>query len=446
MSRKERHDLQPDYVFDSDLFDLQDVKKLDGDTLKAFDKCSPSFRGENGSYEAIKAYLDRIVPESRQLDTKASEIEVANKADYQWHDVRKLHADKDRFGYEKAEYLKVDLPGIKDGPSYFIAHSYSPHDNAVSFYKNEANLYAKRPDLFFEFGESKDTAKKTVESIVDHLSDPNSYAARFFVESTISSYFDTRIFRKSDQVKENLKRATDILATGESQTIQNKELGNVYIDKGITGKNGYGLLHIIENRTMEGKNHDETTAIVHLVTQAAKEGKITSIIPDENNHEKAKHIEFEKDGIIALISRQRDHNEEKWVLTGFDNKNKKEEAAEAVKTVIADYGHTPKFSYFRKQVGAAVSSLQQLSPQSTNKSSEIETAKKAGYVQGVCECVAAVGNDYAMGRKLLIEMNVSKKMAEKYANPETYKNLEKGIFAQIQEQKIEHQHKRGRRR
>jgi len=68
---------------------------------------------------------------------------------------------------------------------------------------------------------------------------------------------------------------------------------------------------------------------------------------------------------------------------------------------------------------------------------QIETARKTGYVQGVCECVAAVGNDQNMGKKLLSEMNVNKDMAQKYANPETYKKLEQGIFAQNQEQKVE---------
>jgi hypothetical protein len=65
---------------------------------------------------------------------------------------------------------------------------------------------------------------------------------------------------------------------------------------------------------------------------------------------------------------------------------------------------------------------------------EIETAKKAGYVQGVCECVAAIGDNRALGKKLLSEMNVNRDMAEKYANPETFKVLEQGIFARKQEQ------------
>jgi hypothetical protein len=76
-------------------------------------------------------------------------------------------------------------------------------------------------------------------------------------------------------------------------------------------------------------------------------------------------------------------------------------------------------------------------PQSRKKSSEIETARKAGYVQGVCECVAAIGDDHTLGKKLLSEMNVTKDIAKKFANPETYKTLEKGIFSQKQEQKLE---------
>ncbi|GBU28270.1 hypothetical protein R84B8_01828 [Treponema sp. R8-4-B8] len=66
----------------------------------------------------------------------------------------------------------------------------------------------------------------------------------------------------------------------------------------------------------------------------------------------------------------------------------------------------------------------------------IANARKAGYVQGVCECVAAVGSEQNMGKKLLSEMSVTKDMAKKYASPDTYKTLEKGIFAQ-KEQNIE---------
>jgi len=73
---------------------------------------------------------------------------------------------------------------------------------------------------------------------------------------------------------------------------------------------------------------------------------------------------------------------------------------------------------------------------------QLETARKAGYVQGVCECVAVVGSEQNMGKKLLSEMQVTKDMAKKFANPETYKTLEKGIFAQKPEQKLEQTHSR----
>ena len=68
----------------------------------------------------------------------------------------------------------------------------------------------------------------------------------------------------------------------------------------------------------------------------------------------------------------------------------------------------------------------------------VRLAKKAGYVQGVCECVAAVGDDHTLGKKLLSEMNVTKDAAKKFAEPETYKALEQGIFAP--QQKLEQTH------
>jgi len=72
-----------------------------------------------------------------------------------------------------------------------------------------------------------------------------------------------------------------------------------------------------------------------------------------------------------------------------------------------------------------------------NFEQQLEMARKAGYVQGVAECVAVVGEEKNLGKKLLAEMNVSRDMVKKFAAPETYKTLEKGVFAQNQEQKLE---------
>jgi len=78
--------------------------------------------------------------------------------------------------------------------------------------------------------------------------------------------------------------------------------------------------------------------------------------------------------------------------------------------------------------------------QKKNDSPAIQLAKKAGYVQGVCECVAVLGDDHLLGKKLLTGMNVTRDMAKKFANPKTYKTLEQGIFAQKPEQKLEQTH------
>jgi len=80
--------------------------------------------------------------------------------------------------------------------------------------------------------------------------------------------------------------------------------------------------------------------------------------------------------------------------------------------------------------------IQQKEPVPAGKK-DIELAKRMGYVEGVCESVVSIGKEYEMGKKVMAEMNVTKEMAMKYANPKTYKAMEEGIFSQKNEQKIE---------
>jgi hypothetical protein len=72
---------------------------------------------------------------------------------------------------------------------------------------------------------------------------------------------------------------------------------------------------------------------------------------------------------------------------------------------------------------------------------QLEIAAKTAYVQGVCECVAVIGDDHVLGKKLLSEMKVTKDMAKKFANPETYKTLEQGIFLQEYKEEMKRQEK-----
>jgi hypothetical protein len=66
--------------------------------------------------------------------------------------------------------------------------------------------------------------------------------------------------------------------------------------------------------------------------------------------------------------------------------------------------------------------------QAARRQRRIEEAKKAGYVQGVCECAAVLGKS-GMAGKLLAEMKVTKALAKKFASPDTYQALEQSVFA-----------------
>jgi len=92
-------------------------------------------------------------------------------------------------------------------------------------------------------------------------------------------------------------------------------------------------------------------------------------------------------------------------------------------------------------------SLLKLEP-SQSSNHDLKTANKTGYVQGVCESVLAFNTDEnrkimseaamsLLSKKILSEMNVTKDMAQKFANPETYKALEQCVFAPKQEQHLE---------
>jgi hypothetical protein len=346
---------------------------------------------------------------------------------------------------EKELYLQQDLKRLKDW--YTIekdASGFPVHKGRGDF------IYGKFTDNKFDLIDDElineeirlmeESDKKGVSINLERLENLKIEYQRRNLKTdiqTLSDILQQKTYSAHDQTeaRNNFKRLSDILETGKSQTLQNEKLGDISLDKGHTGKEGYGLLHIIEGKYIKDKiNENEITALLYKVTDATENGFITDSINIRKKND-SERIGIEKDGIIAIVSRRKGTHE-KFVITGYEINNKKEEATEAIRTVIARYGSTPEFSDFRKQVGAVVSSLQ-VSHQSHDKSSEIETARKTGYVQGVCECVAAIGDDLTLGKKLLTEMNVTKDLAKKYANPETFKTLEQGIFASKPEQNLE---------
>ncbi|GMO27408.1 MAG: hypothetical protein Ta2B_08100 [Termitinemataceae bacterium] len=149
-------------------------------------------------------------------------------------------------------------------------------------------------------------------------------------------------------VENTIKRIKNILLTGISDIVKNAEIGDIVVAAGETGKSGFGLKHVIEDRyTDDGLQETEIAALIYLVVQAIKTEKPT---------QRGKIYEFERDGIVAIVKRFDDKGNKKFVLTGFANWDKEKEATDAIKAVIAQYGYTPEFLSFRKQVGAVLTS------------------------------------------------------------------------------------------
>lgn len=62
---------------------------------------------------------------------------------------------------------------------------------------------------------------------------------------------------------------------------------------------------------------------------------------------------IENQGIVAVIDKDKFR---KFVLTGFEWNEKRQEATESISTVIAQYGYTPEFLEMYAQVGAVLTS------------------------------------------------------------------------------------------
>jgi hypothetical protein len=163
------------------------------------------------------------------------------------------------------------------------------------------------------------------------------------------------------------------MVTGKSDTVINTELGEITVDLGETGKSGYGIKHIIEGRNNKDKmDESDIAALLYLVVQSAKCGvNMPEFIKGDNK------FALEKIGIIAIVSHNRLGKEERFVITGYGFHDKEKEATDAIRTVSAQYGYTPEYSGFRKQVGAVIASLYPLSHRDDKKSSvSVETIDK----------------------------------------------------------------------
>lgn len=150
-----------------------------------------------------------------------------------------------------------------------------------------------------------------------------------------------------------MQNISSVLTESEVFSKNNKTLGDIRIRFG-NPEHG-GVSHIIKRRMdkfikHEGMRYDdavkETSAILFLSLKNISNAPATK----ETNGRYAIY----KNGIKTGIGKDKNG---KYVVTGFNFNDTKQEAADAIKSVNALYGYTPEFLEIYAQVGAAYASL-----------------------------------------------------------------------------------------
>ena len=157
----------------------------------------------------------------------------------------------------------------------------------------------------------------------------------------------------NQNARKDFKLLENIISQNKQTQIISDKVGDVVIESGETGKKGYGLKHIIEQRfKKDNLTEDEITALIHLILESVRSGDIT--------RENGRNLELSKNGIVAILRKEPNDKGFQWILTGFANTDTdkiKKEATDTINAVIANNSYTPEFSSFRKQVGAVIASL-----------------------------------------------------------------------------------------
>ena len=170
---------------------------------------------------------------------------------------------------------------------------------------------------------------------------------------------------------------SDVLESGEIITRKNSSLdSDVRVKRGGINE---GLVHLIDQRIRErvlNKNvqmdevqaKKETSAVLFLAIDNIDKAPA---VKEDNGH----YAVYNR-GIKTVIGKDKNG---RYVVTGYDNNQTKQEATESINAVIAQYGNTPEFLGIYAQVGAVIASYN-IVPQSQEKSSnKKETVSKSTF-------------------------------------------------------------------
>lgn len=158
----------------------------------------------------------------------------------------------------------------------------------------------------------------------------------------------------------DFKRIKDLTITHSNEALyfDNPKLGRIYVPYGKFGDSGYGICHIVENRT--NADHFGASEITGLTLALFINLKNPSLEIKATYGEK-KIIEH--NAIRAIVTENFLKMPKTYLLTGYavfkDPKSKqiKKEAMDAISTVTAKYSYLPEFSCFRTMIGALSTSI-----------------------------------------------------------------------------------------
>ncbi len=278
--------------------------------------------------------------------------EIEKKMMEQLFDQSTNIVDTSSFGYMELEdegehYSYYREIKYNEEKNTFIEETTEEHwDKAYPYTKKNYYLYSPKEmfeDHSFDFDD---------ESVNKKFKD-------FVYEKYEKSLKSENIQSKTDleHIKRDFSYIRDIFETGDSISVKNEMVGLISIDKGNIGKSGNGLQHICTQRfEKDGRSVDEITAMLALVVNSAENGTVSRNNEIYQNEKDIGTYDIEKNGIIAFVSKTRDGNDEKFVITGFDDNSKKIEASDAINAVIAENSYAPDFVIVKEQVVATLAS------------------------------------------------------------------------------------------
>lgn len=188
-----------------------------------------------------------------------------------------------------------------------------------------------------------------------------------------------------------IAKLADVLEKKTYMTFENPELKEVVFDYGDfgdltvkdSGKNGNGMIHVIQRRSeIDGLNSETIANLLLKIAEIAKTEKITGY------DETGTRAFINKDGIRVILQKdfQTENNKKgTWLISGYGIFSKEHElnleATETIETVNAQYGYKPDHSRLRNQVGAVIASInnirqKQLAVKKEKESIKVENGTK----------------------------------------------------------------------